>query len=117
MNLFPCYVRTYSNKTVRMRSTRIHSVFSPLPPPPVGTSRAGGKYGIIYLVMTVQEISDTVQYRTLVKDYRDTCLWFADGRLVDHPSDVRQLGMILASIESNGDANAFRRAGEIRQWL
>lgn len=85
--------------------------------PPVGTSRAGGKYDIIYLVMTVQEISDTVQYRTLVKDYRDTCLWFADGRLVDHPSDVRQLGMILASIESNGDANAFRRAGEIRQWL
>ena len=88
-----------------------------LPPPPVGTSRAGGKYDIIYLVMTVQEISDTVQYRTLVKDYRDTCLWFADGRLVDHPSDVRQLVMILASIESNGDANAFRRAGEIRQWL
>ena len=67
--------------------------------------------------MTVQEISDTIQYRTLVKDYRDTCLWFADSRLVDHPSDILQLSMILSSIESNGDAEAFKRAGEVRQWL
>ena len=68
-------------------------------------------------VTTLGDYLTEAQLRTLVKDYRDTCLWFADGRLVDHPSDVRQLGMILASIESNGDANAFRRAGEIRQWL
>lgn len=65
--------------------------------------------------MTIREIAESEEFRSVVNDYRDTCLWFAND--VDHPSDRLQLEQILSSIEANGDAAAFRRVGRIRQWL
>ena len=66
-------------------------------------------------VMTIREIAESEEFRSVVNDYRDTCLWFAND--VDHPGDRLQLEQILSSIEANGDAAAFRRVGRIRQWL
>ncbi len=65
--------------------------------------------------MTVQEIVQTPQFRSVVADYRDTCLWFANDP--EHPADFIQLERILSEIEKNGDLAAFKRAGRIRQWL
>ena len=65
--------------------------------------------------MTVEEIIRTDEYQSVVKDYRDVCLWFANG--VERPSNEVQLEQVLSSIETYGDMNAFKRAGRIRQWL
>ena len=67
--------------------------------------------------MTLQEIVNSEEYRSLVNDYRRSCLWFADQDLVREPRADDQLQMVLSAIEANGDAEAYRRSGEIRQWL
>lgn len=71
--------------------------------------------GIILSAVTIREIIESKEFRSVVNDYRDTCLWFANN--VEHPSDRLQLEQILSAIENNGDAAAFRRVGRIRQWL
>ena len=65
--------------------------------------------------MTVEEIVQTPQFRSVVEDYRDTCLWFANDP--GHPVGALQLEQVLTEIEKNGDMAAFKRVGEIRQWL
>ena len=65
--------------------------------------------------MTVEEIANTIEYRSVIEDYRDTCLWFAGDVL--HPKNRPQLELILSSIESNGDMASYKRVGKIRQWL
>jgi len=65
--------------------------------------------------MTVEEIVQTPQFRSVVEDYRDTCLWFANDP--EHPVGALQLEQVLTEIEKNGDMAAFRRVGEIRKWL
>ena len=77
--------------------------------------RARRNCGIILSAMTIREIIESQEFRSVVNDYRDTCLWFANN--VEHPSDRLQLEQILSAIENNGDAAAFRRVGRIRQWL
>ena len=65
--------------------------------------------------MTIKEIVESEDYKSVVKDYRDVCLWFAD--LSKPPQNEVQLEQVLSSIETYGDANAFRRVGRIREWL
>ena len=67
--------------------------------------------------MTLQDIVNSEEYRSLVKDYRWSCLWFADEDIVREPRADDQLRMVLSAIEANGDAEAYKRSGRIRQWL
>ena len=71
--------------------------------------------GIIISAMTIKDIAGSIEYRSVVNDYRDTCLWFANNVL--EPKDRAQLEQVLSSIETYGDADAYRRVGRIRQWL
>ena len=66
--------------------------------------------------MTIQEIAQSKEYRDIVKEYRDTCLWFA-GDKVYEPQDIRQIEQVLSAIEANGDLEAYKRVGRIRKWL
>lgn len=67
--------------------------------------------------MTLKEITESEEYRSLVNDYSRSCLWFADEKLVREPEADDQLQIVLSAIEANGDAEAFKRSGRIRQWL
>lgn len=65
--------------------------------------------------MTVEEITKTEEYRSIVDDYRGMCLWsFADAY---HPKTEVQLGMILNAIDTYGTLDAYKRVGVIRKWL
>ena len=65
--------------------------------------------------MSFREVVDSEEFRSVVRDYRQTCLWFANDAF--HPQDEVQLEQVLSAIESNGDMEAFRRVGRIRKWL
>jgi len=65
--------------------------------------------------MTIEEIANSKEFRSLVEDYRGMCLWFANDVL--HPKTRLQLEQVLSSIEANGDMSAYKKAGRIRQWL
>lgn len=65
--------------------------------------------------MSVEEIAKTEEYRSIIADYKDTCLWSAAG--YDAPKSVAQLDYFLKCIETYGDMAAFKRTGRIRQWL
>lgn len=53
--------------------------------------------------------------RQLVDEYRARCLWYL--RKDYYPDTPEEMVRVLSAIEKHGDAEAFRRAGEIRQWL
>jgi hypothetical protein len=53
--------------------------------------------------------------RALVAEYRTCCLWFL--RPDWYPSTVDEQARALDYIEQHGDADAFRRARVLRQWL
>lgn len=72
-------------------------------------------YAIITCVMALWEIVESEDFKSVVRDYRQTCLWFAND--VYHPRDEIQLEQILSAIESHGDMAAFKRVGRIRKWL
>jgi len=65
--------------------------------------------------MTIEEIVRTDEYKSVIADYKDTCLWSATG--YDSPCDKSQLDYLLTCIETYGDLSAFKRIGKIRQWL
>ncbi len=65
--------------------------------------------------MSFKEIIDSEDFKTVVRDYRSTCLWFAND--VYAPRDEVQLEQILSAIEAHGDMAAFKRVGRIRRWL
>ena len=65
--------------------------------------------------MDVKDIVESEEYKSVVRDYRDVCLWFAD--LSRPPQSEVQLEQILSSIETYGDMEAFKRTGRIRKWL
>lgn len=65
--------------------------------------------------MSWQDIVKTEEYKSVVTDYRATCLWFAGDVL--HPETDVQLEQVLDAIETNGDMAAFKRVGRIRRWL
>jgi len=53
--------------------------------------------------------------RRLMDEYRTRCLWFL--RSDYYPRTREEALRVLDAIEKHGDVLAFRRAGEIRQWL
>jgi hypothetical protein len=53
--------------------------------------------------------------RALVVQYRTQCLWFL--RADYYPASVADAGQVLDYIQRYGDRDAFRRAGELKQWL
>ena len=65
--------------------------------------------------MSFREVVDGEEFRSVARDYRQTCLWFANDAY--HPQDEVQLEQVLSAIESNGDLAAFKRVGRIRKWL
>ena len=65
--------------------------------------------------MSVQDIVNSEEFQSVVRDYRDVCLWFANG--AERPADEIKLEQVLSSVETYGDMNAFKRVGRIRQWL
>ena len=65
--------------------------------------------------MSFSEVIGSEDYKSVVRDYRQTCLWFVNDAY--HPKDEVQLEQVLSAIESNGDMAAFKRVGRIRQWL
>jgi hypothetical protein len=55
------------------------------------------------------------QINGLVDAYRDRCLWFL--RADYYPSDPQDVLRTLDYIRRYGDREAFRKAGELIQWL
>lgn len=64
-------------------------------------------------VMDADAVSKAID--RLVDEYRVRCLWFL--RPDYYPSSVDERLRVLSYIERNGDREAFRRAGILRQWL
>ena len=53
--------------------------------------------------------------KALVDEYRTRCLWFLrEDYYPQTPTDALQ---VLEYIERHGDADAFRKAATLRQWL
>ena len=66
-------------------------------------------------MMSVEDIAKTEEFRSIVEDYRGMCFWFmADDWF---PNDKRGYEMAAENLEHYGDMRAYRKAGEIRQWL
>jgi hypothetical protein len=55
------------------------------------------------------------QVNQLVDEYRDRCLWFL--RADYYPTDLPDVLCTLDYIRRYGDREAFRKAGELYQWL
>lgn len=55
------------------------------------------------------------QINQLVDVYRDQCLWFL--RADYYPTDLQDVLRTPDYIRRYGDREAFRRAGELFQWL
>ncbi len=55
------------------------------------------------------------QVNQLVDTYRDRCLWFL--RADYYPTDLQDILRTLDYIRRYGDREAFRKAGELYQWL
>ncbi len=55
------------------------------------------------------------QVNALVDAYRDRCLWFL--RADYYPTDREDVLRTLDYIRRYGDREAFRKAGELYQWL
>jgi hypothetical protein len=55
------------------------------------------------------------QINRLVDAYRDRCLWFL--RADYYPTDRADVLRTLDYIRRYGDREAFRKAGELYQWL
>lgn len=51
----------------------------------------------------------------LVDQYRAKCLWYM--RLDYYPRTPDEALRVLRAIERHGDAEAFKRAATMRQWL
>ena len=51
----------------------------------------------------------------LVDEYRARCLWFL--REDYFPQTPEEACRVLDSISRHGDAEAFRKAAKVRQWL
>ncbi|OHB76011.1 MAG: hypothetical protein A2Z25_21925 [Planctomycetes bacterium RBG_16_55_9] len=55
------------------------------------------------------------QINQLVDTYRQRCLWFL--RADYYPTDLQDVLRTLDYIRRYGDREAFRKAGELYQWL
>jgi hypothetical protein len=71
--------------------------------------------GVTSLPMDAAEHAVDERFRELLERYRDRCLWFERRDFV--PSTLEERLRVLDSIQRHGDLQAFRDAGELRQWL
>ena len=67
------------------------------------------------LAMTIREIIESKEFRSVVNDYRGMCLWNLPEDFM--PQNERQIEMVIDNLEHYGDLSAYRRAGRIRAWL
>ncbi len=65
--------------------------------------------------MTIEEIANSKEFRSLVEDYRGMCLWSLPEDFM--PDNERKMVSFVECLEHYGDLNAYRKAGEIRKWL
>ena len=56
-----------------------------------------------------------LRVRELVVRYRAQCLWFL--RSDYYPATVAEACQVLDYIQQHGDLEAFRQAGQLKQWL
>ena len=56
--------------------------------------------------MSFREVVDSEEFRSVVRDYRQTCLWFAND--VCHPQDEVQLEQVLSAARSRSMWRSFR---------
>jgi hypothetical protein len=56
-----------------------------------------------------------LRVRDLAVQYRAQCLWFL--RAEYYPTTAADAWQVLDYIQRYGDLDAFRRAGELKQWL
>ena len=70
-----------------------------------------------YHTMIMNQIDENLrkQINHLVDTYRDRCLWFL--RADYYPNDLQDTLRTLDYIRRYGDREAFRKAGELYQWL
>jgi hypothetical protein len=55
------------------------------------------------------------ELRSLVDEYRTSCLWFLRPDL--YPETREEMLRVLRAIEKHADREGFVRAARIRQWL
>jgi hypothetical protein len=55
------------------------------------------------------------QVRALVREVRDSCLWFLDADVV--PVTDEEAFRVLRQIERHADRQTYVRARELRAWL
>jgi hypothetical protein len=55
------------------------------------------------------------EIRALIDAQRARCLWFLEKDY--YPATLEETLRVLRHIERNGDLDAFKRAGQLRQWL
>lgn len=55
------------------------------------------------------------EFRRLVADCRDRCLWFLREDYC--PTDPAEMRLVLGHIERHGDREAFVAARELSRWL
>ena len=65
--------------------------------------------------MDVKDIVESEAMQSLVDDYRTMCFWSMDEGF--YPRTRQEIMIALDNLERYGDMSAYRRAGEIRQWL
>lgn len=53
--------------------------------------------------------------RSLVDEYRGTCLWFMAADF--YPESTDQIRRTLDQIEKHGDRRGFQEAARLKQWL
>ena len=56
-----------------------------------------------------------LRVHAMVVQYRQQCLWFLRSEY--YPTTVADACQVLDYIQRYGDLDAFRRAGELKQWL
>ena len=65
--------------------------------------------------MTDEEIVNSKELKSVIEDYLSMCFWnFTEDFM---PKNRRQVFLALDPLERYGNMDAYRRAGEIRQWL
>ena len=68
---------------------------------------------MVHPVLDEKSVADAIH--RLVDEQRVRCLWFL--REDFYPTTLEERLRVLGYIERYGDREAFRRAGELRQWL
>ena len=65
--------------------------------------------------MSGPDTSVMERIHALVDQYRTTCLWYL--RVDYYPETADEAVRVLGAIARHGDAEAFRKASELRTWL